>query len=90
MVREINPMHAPKRTELHADRNDGRAGATPPFDARCVTVLRGVAPATPSYAITEALKVLFKRDGEFKAWLGQQSVNGKIHQVTGGGLKETA
>ncbi len=37
MVRQINPMHAPKRTELHADRNDARAGATPPFDVRCVT-----------------------------------------------------
>src|SRR4029077_9773205 len=34
---QINLMHAPKRTELHADRNDGRAGATPPFDAQCVT-----------------------------------------------------
>src|SRR2546427_40706 len=28
--------------------------------------------STPSYVITEALKVLFKRDDEFKAWLGQQ------------------
>jgi len=27
--------------------------------------------STPSYVITEALKVLFKRDDEFKAWLGQ-------------------
>src|SRR5271154_2062487 len=46
--------------------------------------------STPSYVITEALKVLFKRDDEFKAWLGQQSGNGKIHEPTGGGLKETA
>jgi len=28
--------------------------------------------STPSYVITEALKVLFKRDDEFKAWLGRQ------------------
>src|SRR5260370_8044921 len=27
--------------------------------------------STPSYVITEALKVLFKRDDEFKIWLGQ-------------------
>jgi predicted transcriptional regulator len=27
--------------------------------------------STPSYVITEALKVLFKRDDEFKTWLGQ-------------------
>jgi hypothetical protein len=47
MVRQINPMHAPKRTELHADRNDGRAGATPPFDARCVTgFVRSLPPAS--------------------------------------------
>jgi predicted transcriptional regulator len=45
--------------------------------------------STPSYVITEALKVLFKRDDEFKAWLGQQSSNGTIQELTGGGLKET-
>jgi hypothetical protein len=46
--------------------------------------------STPSYVITEALKVLFKRDDEFKTLLGQQSANGKIRELTGGGLKETA
>jgi predicted transcriptional regulator len=46
--------------------------------------------STPSYVITEALKVLFKRDDEFKAWLGQQSGNGDIHELKGGRLKETA
>jgi predicted transcriptional regulator len=46
--------------------------------------------STPSYVIAEALKVLFKRDDEFKAWLGQQSSNGKIRELIGGGLKETA
>jgi predicted transcriptional regulator len=46
--------------------------------------------STPSYVLTEALKVLFKRDDEFKAWLGQQASNGKIQELTGGGLKETA
>ena len=46
--------------------------------------------STPSYVITEALKVLFRRDDEFKAWLGQQSNNGNIHELKGGGLKETA
>ncbi len=44
--------------------------------------------STPSYVITQALKVLFKRDDEFNAWLGQQSSNGKINELTGGGLKE--
>ena len=46
--------------------------------------------STPSYVITEALKVLFKRDDEFKTWLGQQPSIGQIHEHTGGGLKETA
>jgi len=46
--------------------------------------------STPSYVITEALKVLFKRDDEFKAWLGQEPSNGKIQELTGGGLKENA
>jgi predicted transcriptional regulator len=45
--------------------------------------------STPSYVIAEALKVLFKRDDEFKAWLGQQPNNGKVHELAGGGLKET-
>jgi predicted transcriptional regulator len=46
--------------------------------------------STPSYVITEALKVLFKRDDEFKAWLGQQRNDRQIHELNGGGLKETA
>jgi predicted transcriptional regulator len=46
--------------------------------------------STPSYVIAEALKVLFKRDDEFKAWVGQQPSNGKVDELTGGGLKETA
>ena len=46
--------------------------------------------STPSYVIAEALKVLFKRDDGFKAWLGQQSSNTKTQEIKGGGLKETA
>ncbi len=37
--------------------------------------------STPSYVITEALKVLFKRDDEFKTWLGQQPSNGNIQEL---------
>ena len=39
--------------------------------------------STPSYVITEALKVLFKRDDEFKIWLGQQSNNGSNRESEG-------
>lgn len=46
--------------------------------------------STPSYVITEALKVLFKRDDEFKAWLGQQSNNGNSRGLEGGALKVSA
>jgi len=27
----------------------------------------------PAYVVTEALKLLFHRDGEFKSWLGQHT-----------------
>ena len=76
----------------------------PPKQPKSVTVQAGVEESvktqldqyakfidsTPSYVITEALRVLFKRDDEFKAWLGQQSGSGQNHELTGGGLKETA
>ncbi len=45
---------------------------------------------TPSYVITEALKVLFKRDDEFKAWLSQKTNNQNNHQSEGGALTKTA
>ena len=35
--------------------------------------------STPSYVITEALKVLFKRDDEFKTWLAQHT-NDQNHE----------
>jgi predicted ATPase with chaperone activity len=39
--------------------------------------------STPSYVITEALKVIFKRDDEFKAWLDQHdSKNKNMHPQT--------
>ena len=46
--------------------------------------------STPSYVITEALKVLFKRDDEFKAWLGQQTNGQNSEQVQGEALTKTA
>ena len=46
--------------------------------------------ATPSYVITEALKGLFKRDDEFKDWLGEQTCNGTNHGHEGGAVSGTA
>ena len=46
--------------------------------------------STPSYVITEALKVLFKRDDEFKAWLGQHANNHNQEQIQGEALTKTA
>ena len=46
--------------------------------------------STPSYVITEALKVLFKRDDEFKAWLGQHANGLKKEQIQGDALTKTA
>ena len=31
--------------------------------------------ASPAYVVSEALKLLFRKDGEFKHWLGQQMNN---------------
>ena len=44
--------------------------------------------STPSYVITEALKVLFKRDGEFKAWFGQDASNANQEQHQGEALRK--
>jgi predicted transcriptional regulator len=46
--------------------------------------------ATPSYVITEALKVLFKRDDEFKVWLGRESNNASSLDREGAALTKTA
>ena len=46
--------------------------------------------STPSYVIAEALKVLFKRDDEFKAWLVQQTNNQNQGQTQGEALTKTA
>jgi hypothetical protein len=45
---------------------------------------------TPSYVITEALKVLFKRDDEFKAWLGQHANDQNSETVLREALTQTA
>jgi hypothetical protein len=156
MVRQINPMHVPKRTERHADRNDGRAGATPPFDAPWATGLGGSPPpsqvlranaycgvascnaknlsdkmsdilndherrsllpilkappkqpktvtvqarveesvktqlelyaefidASPSYVIAEALKLLFRKDDDFRHWADQHTNNHNNEKAKG-------
>jgi predicted transcriptional regulator len=46
--------------------------------------------STPSYVITEALKILFKRDDEFKTWLGQHANVGNHQKPEGGILKKSA
>jgi predicted transcriptional regulator len=46
--------------------------------------------STPSYVITEALKVLFKRDDEFKAWRGQHTNFQNSAQNQGEALTKTA
>jgi predicted transcriptional regulator len=46
--------------------------------------------STSSYVITEALKVLFKRDDEFKAWLGQHANELNQEQIQGEALTKTA
>jgi len=45
--------------------------------------------STLSYVITEALKVLFKRDDEFKAWLSRQSDQESNDKAGGAAVRET-
>jgi hypothetical protein len=146
-ARQINAIGVLKTVALHEGWNDVRAGATPPFDARCVTfavwslppsqelrvsVLCGCIDrpevlsdkrsdtlyeherrnplsilksppkqpkavtiqarveesvktqlelyaefidASPSYVITEALKLLFRKDDEFRRWVDEHTNN---------------
>ncbi len=46
--------------------------------------------ATPSYVVSEALKLLFKKDAEFKRWLDQQANSGNHQQTEGGVHTKTA
>jgi predicted transcriptional regulator len=46
--------------------------------------------STPSYVITEALKLLFKRDNEFNRWLGQHANGQNSEQNQGEALTKTA
>jgi len=46
--------------------------------------------STPSYVIAEALKVLFKRDDEFKVWLGQHANDQNSEQTQREALTKTA
>ena len=38
--------------------------------------------SSPAYVVTEALKLLFNKDGEFKSWLGQQTNNSEAQRHT--------
>jgi len=38
----------------------------------------------------EALKLLFKKDEEFKSWLGQHTNNDNLNQIEGASLTEIA
>jgi predicted transcriptional regulator len=42
--------------------------------------------ANPSYVVSEALKLLFKKDDEFKAWLGRHANGQNQEQIQGGAL----
>jgi hypothetical protein len=46
--------------------------------------------ANVSYVVSEALKLLFKRDGEFKRWLSEHPTNINQQQVRGGVFTKTA
>ena len=45
---------------------------------------------TPSYVVSEALRLLFRKDREFKKWASQQAANGDQPQFAGDSRIETA
>lgn len=46
--------------------------------------------ANPSYVVSEALKLLFRKDEEFKRWAGQNTNDHSQEQFKGEALKKTA
>ncbi len=46
--------------------------------------------ATPSYVVSEALKLLFKKDDDFRRWAGQHANNHSQKQIQGDALTKTA
>ncbi len=46
--------------------------------------------SSESYVVSEALKLLFRKDAEFKVWLEEQPRNGDQPHNGGGSLFETA
>ena len=46
--------------------------------------------ASPSYVVSEALKLLFKRDQEFRRWLGQHTNNDGQEKIEEDVLTKTA
>ena len=46
--------------------------------------------ANASYVVSEALKLLFRKDEEFKRWLGQHASNHSQEQTQGEALTKTA
>jgi predicted transcriptional regulator len=45
--------------------------------------------ANPSYVVSEALKLLFKKDNEFKRWAGQHTNGHSQEQIKGEALTRT-
>ena len=46
--------------------------------------------ANASYVVSEALKLLFKRDDEFRRWLSEHATNINQEQTRGDALTKTA
>ncbi len=46
--------------------------------------------ANASYVVSEALKLLFRKDEEFKRWIDQHPTNNNHEQVEGGVASKTA
>ena len=45
--------------------------------------------STPSYVITEALRLLYRKDKDFQSWLGQHTNNDNQKRIQGDTLTNT-
>ena len=76
------PLKQPKTTTLQVRLGEGVRNNLDKYAA--------FIDANASYVVSEALKLLFRKDGEFKHWLGQCPSNGNQGQTQGDALKKTA
>ncbi len=69
-IRELNAVRVPEKIKLHAPKDVGEAGATPPFAARCVTGSVGSLPPRHAESVIGFGRVRGKKQAVGTAVIG--------------------